>query len=330
MAEFTDPASRILALVDRVQPRFRARFEEVVRQIRSQSTLSRIGDLIEAGRAEEALFALEAAALRLGNVWGEVFVLAGDDTSRFISNALRATINLDRVNDRALGAMQSNQLRLVREFSAGQRAATREALLDSIERGLNPREAARAFRQSIGLTARQVRAVGNFRRLLEENSAASLSRKLRDRRFDRTIQAALESGEPLTERQIARMVQRYEERMLAFRSETIARTESLRSANAGRKEMFDQAIENGDLDAGEVVEQWVTALDERVRTSHSPMHGQQRPPGVPFTSGLGNSIPFPGGSGIAGEDIQCRCAVTTRFTDSAKQRTEEALAGIAG
>ena len=51
--------------------------------------------------------------------------------------------------------MQAERLRFIREFTDGQRDATRVAMVDGIERGLNPIAQARNFRSSVGLTARQ-------------------------------------------------------------------------------------------------------------------------------------------------------------------------------
>ena len=48
-------------------------------------------------------------------------------------------------------------------------------------------------------------------------------------------------------------------------------------------------------------------------TSHVTMHNQERMFGEPFTSGGGNQTFDPGTFGVAEEDIQCRCVVSTRI-----------------
>lgn len=311
----TDPADRLLAMMARVEPRFRRRFLEVVRTIKSRWTLSQIEGLLATGQAESALVVAEMAAVPLGRTWGDVYILSGDETAAYVGNALDIVVNFDTVNTRALATTQANQLRLVREFGRQQRLATREALVDGMRRGLNPRDTARAFRDSIGLTERQVRAVGNYRRLLETNSRGALARQLRDRRYDPAVRRATVTGAPLDSKKVDMMVGRYRERYLKYRSEVIARTESLRAAHAGSEELYAQAIDNGTLRADELARQWVTARDERVRGSHAPMHGQRQPVGQPFVSGSGHMLLYPGDPNAPGsESIQCRCAVTTRFS----------------
>lgn len=315
-ASFTDQHARLTQLADKMAPAFRARFVKIVRLIRDAQTLTAIENLIAVGRWADALVVVETAMLQMGRTWQEAFATAGDDTALLIGNALNITVNFDTMNDYALNAMRQNTLRLVREFGAEQRLATREALEDGIRRGINPRQMAREFRDSIGLTRRQVQAVNNYRRLLESLDRDSLRRLLRDRRFDRTVLRAIEEGRPLSGKQIETMVERYRARYLKYRSEVIGRTEALRSVHAGADAMYSQAIADGTLQADALVRQWKTSRDERVRGSHRGMHDQQRPVGQPFMSGTGSLLRFPGDPDAPPSDtVQCRCAVTTRYKE---------------
>ena len=305
----------------------------MVRRLRAAAPIAEVQQAILFGVERNIFDQLEATAQLLGESWVESFVDAGRKTGVFVSSALSGrkvvqkqeiTIIFDQTNVRATDQMRANSLRLVTNFSAGQRAATQQALVEAVQAGLNPRDAARAFRNSIGLTARQTRAVANFRRLLGEQSLEALTRELRDRRFDSTVRRAFGAGEPLSPSQIDRMVDRYYARSVKHRAEVIARTEALRSAHAGTQELYDQAIGAGTLRADELFRTWITAGDERVRdfddgpTSHVVMNGQQRPVNEPFRSGAGSQLMFPGDPAAPGFDtVQCRCVVTTRFTDSA-------------
>lgn len=319
MTEFIDPASRLEALVASVQPRFRERFLAVIRSIKDQQSLEEISSLLLAGQIDEALLTAEVAALRLSNTFNEVMILSGSETAAGIAGNLQILVEFDHVNQSALSVMTRNRLRLVQEFMEAQREATRQALLNGIERGLNPIDQARAFRDSIGLTRYQVQIIDNYRRNLEELSPKALGRALRDRRYDRTVARAIADGTGLDPAQIDRMVARYTERWLKYRSEVIARTESLRSVHAGNNEMYRQAIEAGHLDAGELFRRWDTSKLPNVRDSHSAMEGQERGLGEFFTSGLGNSLEFPGDDRAPAEDTaQCVCAVTTRYTAAAR------------
>lgn len=321
--EFEYDESRIELLLAQASVIFRDRFRETVRQIQARIDLSEIEDLIAQRRFDEALIQVELAATNLSNAYITAYVLAGDDVFEFISNSIGIQVNFDQVNERAVAQMRAESLRLIREFTDGQRASTRAALVEGVLQGLNPRDQARLFRQSIGLTANQLRAVANFRRLLESNSAAALTRELRDRRFDSSIRRAVSGEKPLTAEQIDRMVERYYQRSLAARAETIARTESLAAVHQASDEGFHQAIEAGLIDE-ELTQKWKTAGDARVREpSHTFMNGQTRPFGEPFLSGTGNLLRYPGDNRAPAHDVvRCRCVKTTRFTADVVQPAE--------
>ena len=320
---------RLRKLIDRLEPKLRKRFLSSVEQFKSARTLPQISRLLEAGQIEEALtFSDQIAGYFAGGV-NEVFVAAGSNTATWLREGVGLTVDFDQVNQAAVNAMQSNRITLIREFTNDMRGSTRTALLDGVERGLNPIEQARNFRDAIGLTEKQQSAVQNYRRLLTEDPREALTRQLRDKRFDRTVRRAMgtkrdpvtglrtpltgaEGGEPLTKAQIDKMVSRYQERFVKYRSETIARTESLRVVHEGNDQMMQQAFDSGVLDPNDVEQRWSHSGLADGRDFHASMHGQKRPYGKPFLSGLGNLLRYPGDSSApASETVACGCAVTT-------------------
>lgn len=307
-----DPESRVRALIASAEPRLRTAFISAIEQVRDQTTLDMLETLIEQGRFQEALETAGNAGILYAGAVNAAFVTAGQDTAGFMRQRLGRVIGFDNAADRAVRIMRANNLRLVREFTIEQTITTQRALADGIRRGINPRAQARLFRDSIGLTTRQLEAVENYRRALEQNSLTSLTRELRDRRFDPTVRRAARTGDPLSATQIERMTDRYRQRFLAHRAEVIARTEALRSVHEGVDEMYEQAFASGAVDPTQVMRTWHTAADARVRDSHGPMDGQQRPVGEPFLSGNGNPLRFPGDPNApVSETAQCRCAVST-------------------
>ncbi len=317
MADVLDPAERLRALVAAQAPRIASGFSLLVRDIKNDIDLGTISDLLERGRFEEALTEALRRAPGLGGLYTEAFIAAAKDTAEFLNKHLEFLIvDFDQTNPFAMQIARDNQLRLVREFTQAQARATREAIVEGIRTGANPIQQAKNFRDSIGLTEHQVRAVNNYKRLLSEGDKAVFDRALRDKRFDSVVRRAIEDGKPLTRTQIDRMVSRYRERFIDFRARTIARTEALGSVHSGNLAMYEQAIAAG-LDPASLSEEWNTALDERVRGSHSSMHRQIINFGEMFVSGRGNITRHPGGFGVAEEDIQCRCAVGTRIRELA-------------
>ena len=73
--------------------------------------------------------------------------------------------------------------------------------------------------------------------------------------------------------------------------------------------MYQQAIDDGTLQSTQIVRTWITAKDERVRSSHAVLNGQRRNYGEPW-----GVLRYPGDpSAPAAETVQCRCVLTTRF-----------------
>lgn len=312
-----DDASRLERLLSSEEPKIRDAFLNMVGTLKSNLDLGELADLIENGQLEEALAsALRSIPKNLEAAVMDTYITAARSTAESIGRSLgEIIIDFDVVNDGAVSAMRANNLRLVQGFTSQQTQATRAALLDGIERGVNPRDMARVFRDSIGLTAKQQQAVMNYRNSLLGLDRDALNRGLRDRRFDSTVERAIRDGNPLSAAQVQRMTERYRERMLKYRAEVIARTEALRSVHEGAQAMYDQAIGNGDLRADQLIRTWNTARDERVRPSHQTMDGQERGYDEPFVSGKGALLMFPGDSRAPAEEtIQCRCVVSTRIT----------------
>lgn len=313
-----DSYKRLDELAEGFEPKLRARFMVTVRSVRDKISLSLVEALIAQGRIEDALAIAEAAALGISGAmsaqWNTHFLAAGTNTATFLADHLFVVVNFDQINQGAVSAMASNKLDMVREFVAEQRLATQQAILDGVRGGLNPREVARSFRGSIGLTQRQQAAVSNYRRLLQNSDSAALRRALRDGRFDQTVLQAVRGQKDLTSKQIETMVQRYEQRYLRYRSEVIARTEALRAAQQGSHQMYIQAIDDNLLVEEDLERKWIPGRDARVRESHSLMRGQIRGLREPFVSGNGNRLLYPGDPAAPAEDsIQCRCGVTTRI-----------------
>ena len=190
---------------------------------------------------------------------------------------------------------------------------------------MNPREQARLFRNTIGLTESQEQAVRNFRRLLSAGrdgtpSTQALNRALSDGRFDRTVRRAIRQGDILSSAQVERMVDRYRERYVKYRAEVVARTEALRSVHEGTEEMYRQAIELGQFREDQLQRTWVTAGDERVRGSHRALNGEVR--GLDGVwEAQGGTLRYPGDPNApASESISCRCVLSTRVVPPSDDR----------
>ncbi|MEE8597833.1 MAG: phage minor head protein [bacterium] len=310
-----DPHTRIIALIEKFEPRLRRIFLlAVIKAKLSLGSLLRIEKLILSNNIMGALNrAILVNTKEIVEEQALIYTTTGASGAKFLSNALKVTVNFDVVNERAVNAIKNNRLELVRNFKEEQKKAVKQALLSGAKRGLNPIEQAINFRDSIGLTAYQQQSVDNYRDLLERGNSQALDRRLRDRRFDTTIQNSIDSNIPLDYNQIDKMVKRYRERYIKYRSEVIARTEALRGVNMGNEELYAQAIEDGTINQKSLSRKWVATKDDRTRDSHAKLNGVIKKYGEIF-QGLNGKLRFPGDPlAVASETIQCRCALATRI-----------------
>lgn len=249
------------------------------------------------------------------NLSAEEAAVLADEPLTFNPASSAAAVTFAELNQRVIGLLMEQQSEALVEM---QRLASQ----------VTPIRSMKVVRRGLTLTGRQVRAVDNFRRMLEDGSSESLTRQLRDRRFDPTLRRAIAGEIVLTTDQIDRMVQRYIDRQIDFRARTIAATEAVRIANESDNLFWRQAVESGQVDVNQIKRKWITSKDEKVRPSHR-FAGRQ--PAVdldePFLTGDGNSLRFPGDPRAPASDtINCRCWVRTDLVEVSESVPQIAVA----
>lgn len=308
----------VTALIDRASPIVRRRFLDLIEGSRALLDLEVLAAAVESGQIEIAISIADRIGPGLSTALESAYAASGIAIAEVLSGATDSIIDFSTLGPRAILHNTETRARLVQEITAGQRLMLTDTITDGIGRGLRGDQIARELRESIGLTSHQRRAVGNYRRSLQEGSTKALNRTLRDRRFDASVRRNLASAGanrvPLTTAQIDRMTDRYRTRFVAHRAETISFTETQRAVSAADEELYRQAIESGDIDADDLSNEWRTARDERVRSSHRRMNTQQQPFGVPFRSGDGNDLRFPGDPNAPASDtVRCRCTIVRKL-----------------
>lgn len=298
------------------ESRIKRAFALFVKNTKNQNINNEITEAISTGSINQVLDTVDENIFLLGDAVSDSFDSAGKQE---IENLKKKTsgivLSFDPSHPVAAELSSKNRLEFVREMLNSQRDSIRGALTVAFSDGLGPVQTARAFRNAIGLTAKQEKSVRNYERLLSENNRESLTRGLRDRRFDRTIERAASSGAPLSGAQVNKMVDRYRARFVQFRAEFIARTEGVKATSMARDEAMRQASESAEIDPGRITRVWNITDDTRVRDFHESMSGQRRAPGEPFVDGLGNTLRFPGDPLAPIETIaHCRCVVTVEFS----------------
>lgn len=294
-------------------------FLRFVETVKSEPVLKEVVDFLTQGNVDGALSVVDRYVARMAPVVSQVFTVAASAEVPALAEQVQSwapTVGLsfDPTNERAAALMRNAQLRFVREVSDSQRQSIRQALTNGLLDGDGPREVARTIRNAIGLTAKQEDAVRNYRRLLENGSAEALDRSLRDRRHDRSVERADHTGEPLSPDTIDKMVDRYRSNFVAYRAETIARTETARVVNEARDEALNQTVEEVGIETSLIERVWRSTMDNRVRDTHRAMDGQVVGKDQPFTSPSGASLMYPGDANApAAEIVNCRCIALTRI-----------------
>lgn len=125
-----------------------------------------------------------------------------------------------------------------------------------------------------------------------------------------TVRAAVEAAvnrglaEGLSVAELQASVKRLPE-MSTARALTVARTESARVVTEGSNAAMQAAQASG----ARVARRWVSARDAATRPSHRALEGEEVAVGQAWTFPDGTATQGPGLSGVAAEDINCRCAV---------------------
>lgn len=318
---------RLLDQAGKIELKVRRAFLEAIDRLQGSVDTARIAALIREGRVADAIEVVSAQSVAMGmravaQAITQGVIATALATSTAIPVPTQFAVVFDVTNPRTIDYLRSYEMNLIRELTVKARGAIRQAVLDGVSSGRNPLDVARDVRAHIGLTERQARAVMNYRRALETGDSAALQRAIRDRRFDASVASAIRGDSELSGEQIDRMVARYEARYLKHRSETIARTESIRAANAGNTEAWRQAASDGIVEAETIVRHWVYTHDDRTRDAHRAIP-EMNPDGVgldePFKSPLG-PIMMPGDPNASPENtINCRCTTIIRY----RPRTDE-------
>jgi hypothetical protein len=129
---------------------------------------------------------------------------------------------------------------LVRDVSTETRWAIRRIVEQAVARGTAPRETATLLEAIVGLTERQAQAVARYRATL-----------------------VAEGVRPLT---VDRLTARYGARLLRFRSQNIALTETIRAANEGRRAQWQRNVAEGTILPERWEREWVAIVPSDGRT----------------------------------------------------------------
>lgn len=324
--------AEIIRRVEALEPAVSNAFIASVNRITSRVVLAELADAIERQDAESVI---NLTGLRIGTYSDLAEELRGAfiKGGQFVTEKAPRAIgfDFDITNPRVGAWVQQNSSELITAINEDQRTLIRNALGRAATEGQNPRTTAlelvgRVDRASgrragglIGLTNNQAEFVVNARVQLESGDPTLmrqyLTRKARDRRYDAQVLRAIEAGEPVKDARF--IAERYSDRLLKVRGDTIARTETIKAFNAGEQEALQQAIDEGHTRRENIIRVWSSSGDDgRTRDSHLAMDGQEVGLDEAFVNPMtGSRMMYAGDTslGAGPEDvINCRCAILQR------------------
>lgn len=198
----------------------------------------------------------------------------------------------DLVNPEAVRWIDEHGAELVRQVTTDTRQAIQAIIKRSFEQGIPPDAAGRMIRNVVGLTERGATAVNNYERFLrgfgpgpiESLSKGDIARLARG--GIRANQLGKLQRVGLDDERIQKLTESYRQRLINERSETIARTETLRASNEGQLNLWRQARAKG-LIAPQVRKKWDATPDFKTCIICRSAGGQTVPLDAPFQTMVG-------------------------------------------
>jgi SPP1 gp7 family putative phage head morphogenesis protein len=175
-------------------------------------------------------------------------------------------MSFNKANPNSLAFARNRAGELVTAIDAITRDSIRKAIIDAFNEGLDYRATARRIKSVVGLHPRWADAVTNFEK----------------REYARLIKNGVK--EATARAQAIERSTRYSDSLKSKRATMIARTEIQIAQNEGRQEGWNQAAEQGYVDA-ESQKMWIIAQDERTCDVCVELDGEIVPWDGTFSSG---------------------------------------------
>lgn len=328
---------QFLEALAKFAPALQRAFIEAMQRITDDAILAQLVEAIKAGDAEAAWRAIGyqqsvmngfIATLTTTFEHGGVMMMASLPKYTADATGIKTALRFNIRDQRAEAWLAEHSSSLIQQIEDDIRVNVRSTLADGLAAGRNPNSTAldiigrynaqTGHREGgiVGLSQQQEGWARSARVKLETLDKSYFDLMLRDKRFDSTVQAAIDSGEPLPAETVERLVTRYRDRALKYRGEAIGRSETLAALNRSEYESVRQAMEQSDLPLAATTKEWDTAGDSDVRHSHAEMDGQIVGIDEPFVSPVtGARLMHPGDGSLgapARELVFCRCRVKYR------------------
>lgn len=277
-----------------------------IRSIASSVTLKALIAELERGNLDTALRMLdirpdrfarfEAGILSAYNAGGQAVV--GSMPALREPSGARVNLTWGVRNLPAEQAMRLHAASLVDDLVGEQLTIARQVLTDGLSRGQNPRQTALGLVGKIDLRAklRTGGVLGNTPSVVErldklylglrsgdaEVMKAYLGYAWRNKQLEGHVKRALADGASVPAEAVDRIVRAYSNKALMERGKALALTETNIALAKAQRDAFQQQIDAGKLEAGDVTKTWGRSISREKRADHLAMVGQTVPFDQPF------------------------------------------------
>lgn len=205
---------------------------------------------------------------------------------------LQMEMEFDGTNPEALHFAQAQAGELITNVSDETIASVRSLIVNSFKEGAPPALTARQIRNLIDLTEQHAQAVSALQTELESAEGGELFTRMDGRFRVRVPEGGADSEF------IERRVGQYRERLRSYRARNIARTETIKAANEGQRQLWTQAQERGLLPT-DVQKVWIGTPDGRMCPECATLDGETARVDDSFSTGIQRPPQHP----------SCRCAI---------------------
>jgi hypothetical protein len=251
-------------------------FEAAIAEIRSSVVLRRVIEALEQGNIDAALSALNIDESAFAQLRAAIAQAYSDGGAAVIAatrfnppNATKAVVRWDVTNAVAERYLREQLGTKITRVTQDTIQSARDAMVSGYSKGQGPRQIAldivgrvgvngKRSGGVLGLNGPQQQYVRNMRAYLESGDYnAVLRMSKRDKRFDKTIMKAMRDDRPLSKAQIDKLTQRYSDRLLKLRGDTIARTETANAVEQSRIDGFRVGLDKEGIHPQYVTKEWL-------------------------------------------------------------------------
>ena len=254
----TEPARAVLAVADRAMPALRNKINGLFKTMSDGVDEQALLHALEHHNLDAAVSAvpwemMKALETAVTDTITDVMAKSGRAAGRALEITLekreahQVVPSFDLDNPRVKAWIAANTGKRIVEIDEATRRAVRDIIQRAFDEGLHPYDSAKQIKQIVGLTSRQAVAVDNYSARLEAQGA---------------------SGDRLS-----KLTDRYAAKLRKYRSENIARTETMSASNAAQQELWEQAADAGLIDRAKTRRVWITMDDDRLCPLCEPLEG---------------------------------------------------------